>query len=104
MARRAGREGEGRGGREPRSDRAAPLSDEDFGVLSASRWLYALEAARCAAYALDESKPAKEAPLAALCALEAVRDDATKIADAEITSVAESIRSAISNWLDGIER
>ncbi len=71
-------------------------SDEDLGDLSAMRWVHALEAARCAAYALEESTPAEEAPLAAVCALEAIRADASTIADAELARVCEAIRAELA--------
>lgn len=71
-------------------------SDEDLGDLSTMRWVYALEAARCSAYALEESTPAKEAPLAAVCALAAIRAHDDAIADAEIERVCESIRGALA--------
>lgn len=74
-------------------------SDKQMGDLSASRWLYALASARCAAYALeDDAKPTKEAPLAAVCALEAIRKDPKVVADEELTAVCEAIRRELSAW------
>src|SRR5690606_10988540 len=67
-------------------------SDEDLGDLTDRRWLYALEAARGAAYALREGEPSDEAPLAAVCALEAIRSNAETISDTELVQVCEAIR------------
>lgn len=70
------------------------FTDEDMGSLEDDRWAYALEAARCGAYALRGSDLGKEAPLAAESARKAL-GETTEGASA----VRASIRKELDSWL-----